>query len=193
MLLLKRALLVALYIGLATAVAWADRPHQRRDEANVVVTGEVRAVYARQSQYNRHYVVEIFIFEVERGAGFRSGETLSVVCYQPKPVRGNETEEELRERSVNVDGGHSRVPAEGDQIRAFVRHFNGTLYEGVFPDWVDVTKKAEPAAQADEGAASPATKPAGLNATVLWAAGALLMGLVVGFAAARLRRTAALE
>src|SRR3954471_8644966 len=102
----------SLVLCLAVAAALADRPNQGRADADHVVVGKVRAVYASESKGYRSYVVEIAVEEVEKGAGLKKGDSYWAYCYQRKPGFGG----------LEFDTpGHATVPKVGQRVRAFVK------------------------------------------------------------------------
>jgi hypothetical protein len=129
-----RHILVALLAisGLSVGPARADRPVERRERADYVVSGMVSAVYSRESAGYRDYIIEITVEAVEKGAGIKKGDTFRAFCYQRKEGKGG----------LEFDtAGHNVVPKEGQQIRAFVKRGNGRN-EGVYPNWIDILSGA---------------------------------------------------
>jgi hypothetical protein len=174
--------------GVCVSTALADRPHKQKKDATYVVTGTVRHIYLRAADFSLNYLVEISVDEVEKGGELATQGPLGIIivsCYMEKPISGNETEEELQERYENADGGYKAVPAEGDQVRAFVTPGGrGGIYSAVFPDWVEIIKRAEP---------TRATQGSGRHDATLiwiWGLGGLLVGLAGGFAIAHYWRSA---
>lgn len=107
----------------------AERPLEKRDNGDYIVTGRVEAVYTRETKGYRNYIVEIQVEAVQRGAGLRKGATFRAFCYQRR---------EGIEGSLEFDSaGHTSVPREGQRVRVYVNSANGR-FEGVHPDWVDV-------------------------------------------------------
>jgi hypothetical protein len=113
---------------LAVEPARAERPSEKRDKADYVLSGVVTAVYSRETTGYREYVVAIKVEEVEKGAGVKKGDTFRAFCYQRKEGKGG----------LEFDTtGHSTVPKEGQRVKAFVNRADGRN-EGVYPDWIDV-------------------------------------------------------
>lgn len=124
---------LALMIGaVATGFATADRPNQKRENADYVVVGKVGAVYVRNTEGYREYIIELSVEAVEKGEGLKKGDTLRAFCYQRKEGKGG----------LEFDSaGHSAVPKEGQRIKAFVNRDRGR-HEGVYPNWFDPTPAA---------------------------------------------------
>lgn len=108
----------------------AERLHQKREQADYVVSGVVTAVTSHESAGYRNYVIEIRVEEVEKGAGIKKGETFRATCYR-----------RTAKASLQFDSaGHTTVPREGQQVKAFVMRAGGRN-EGVYPNWIDILDK----------------------------------------------------
>jgi hypothetical protein len=119
-------------VAVAIQPAKADRPTQKRDKADYVVSGTVNAVYARDTKGYKQYIVEIRVEQVDKGARLKKGDIFRAFCYQRKEGFGG----------MEFDtSGHKAVPKEGQQIKAFVNSGSG-YNEGVYPDWFDVIGEA---------------------------------------------------
>ena len=113
--------LAALFVLTATMVR-AERPalspEEQKAEATHIVTGVVKAIYSREvetASYGKgtvetHYVLEIEVQGVEKGAGLEKGDVIYARCWRLKKhgARG----------AVPGPSGHSGIPKEGDQVRA---------------------------------------------------------------------------
>jgi len=120
-------LVSALGVGLVRA----ERPTQKRENADYIVTGKVTAVYSQETDGYRNYIIDIRVEKVEKGAGIKKGELFRAFCYQRKPGKGG----------LQYDSrGHTQVPKEGQKVKAFVNRARG-LYEGVYPNWFDVLQE----------------------------------------------------
>ena len=117
--------------ALSVGVVRAERPTQKRENADYVVTGTVTAVYSQETDGYRNYIIDIRVEKVEKGAGLKKGELFRAFCYQRKPGKGG----------LKYDSrGHTQVPKEGQKVKAFVNRARG-LYEGVYPNWFDVLQE----------------------------------------------------
>ena len=117
-------LVAILHVGSAGAM----RPVEKREDADIVVSGRVLAVYARESEGYREYIVEIQVEQVEKGAGVAPGDIFRAYCYQRKEGKGG----------LQFDtAGHTKVPKEGERVKAYVKRGAGRN-EGIYPDWIDV-------------------------------------------------------
>lgn len=129
-----------------TARSLAERAPEERSEATHVVVGTVAGVYVREVQDTRHYLVEIAIEKVEKGEGFKPGETFYVGCYLriPDYYKGKKLTEEEQKQLAFRGGAYSGAPKEGQRVRVYAKHdakyANGRpgKYSGVYPDWFDV-------------------------------------------------------
>jgi hypothetical protein len=140
----------ALFV-LTAIVARGERPalppEALNAEATHIVTGGVKAVYSKEVEttlYGKgtvetHYLVEIEVSTVEKGKGFDKGDLVYARCWRLKK----------RGENGNVPGpsGHSEIPKEGEQVRAFLARGkysptgqtdNGTAL--VFPNGIEKLK-----------------------------------------------------
>jgi hypothetical protein len=111
-------------------IAQAEREPEDRKKSDIVVVGEVKAVYRRDTAEYHHYIVEIRIDDVERG-NVEPGGTLYVYCFD-------------RKASAPIEpamSGHDAPPKERQRIKAFVKDRKGK-HEAIYPNWFDVVKPA---------------------------------------------------
>ena len=128
------------------AKTFAERAPEDRRGATHVILGTVAGVYAREEQGTCHYLVELVVEKIEKGEGFKPGETFYVGCYLwiPDYYKGKKLSKEEEERLAFRGGDYSGVPKEGERVRVYAKHdaiyANGRpgKYSGVFPDWFDV-------------------------------------------------------
>ncbi len=129
---LRHLCLLVIASAMAAGTSRADRPVEKRDNADLVIVGTVRAVYARDTEGYKEYIVELAVEEVAKGFAPKKGEAFRAFCYQRKAGKGG----------LEFDSeGHTAVPREGERIKAFVNRAGGR-HEGVYPNWFD----AQPAA-----------------------------------------------
>jgi hypothetical protein len=139
------ALLAAL--GLA-AETFAERAPEQRRQATHVVVGTVAGVYVREEKDTRYYLVEIAIEKVEKGEGFKPGETFYVGCYLriPDYYKGKKLTEKEQKQLALRGAAYNGVPKEGERVRVYAKHdavyANGRRgkYSGIYPDWYEVVK-----------------------------------------------------
>ncbi len=62
-------LAAALVLCFAVSATLAERPTEKREDADIVLTGRVSAVYARDTLGYRDYIIEVKVDEVTRGRG----------------------------------------------------------------------------------------------------------------------------
>jgi len=139
------ALLAAL--GLASET-FAERAPEERSQATHVVLGTVAGVYVREENDTRYYLVEIAIEKVEKGEGFKPGETFYVGCYLriPDYYKGKKLTEKEQKQLALQGPAYDGIPKEGERVRVYAKHeavyANGRRgkYNGIFPDWYEVVK-----------------------------------------------------
>jgi hypothetical protein len=104
------------------------RPVEKREDADVIFSGVVAAVYTRETMGYRDYIIEIKVELVEKGTGIKQSDSFRAFCYQRKEGKGG----------LEFDTpGHNTVPKEGQRVRAFINQAGGRN-EGVYPDWIDI-------------------------------------------------------
>jgi len=121
---LRSIAILATALVLAVPMVQAERvplsPEQQKAEATHIVKGVVKAVYSREVQtmlYGKgtvetHYLLEIEVQGVEKGAGIEKGDIVYARCWRLKK-RG--------ERGlVPGPSGHFDIPQPGEMVRAFV-------------------------------------------------------------------------
>jgi hypothetical protein len=142
-------ILAVVVVGLAVgAKTFGERAPEDRGAATHVILGTVAGVYSREEKGTRDYLVEIAIEKVEKGEGFKPGETFYVGCYLwiPDYYKGKKLTKDEEKRLAFRGGDYGSVPKEGEQIRVYAKHdavyANGRRgkYSGVFPDWFDVVR-----------------------------------------------------
>ena len=136
----RHLLPVVLIIGGSAlfAEALGDRPHEDEEAASWIVTGETSKVFTRDggpSSAFFHHVIQIRIEDVEKGEGYRKGDTIYAYVLRRKP--GSSTGE------PGISGHHG-VPEEGQRIRAWIKHSRGQM-EGLYPRWFEVLEPAREA------------------------------------------------
>jgi hypothetical protein len=133
--------------GLA-AEAFAERAPEPRNSATHIVVGTVEGVYARDEKDTRYYLVEIAIEKVEKGEGFKPGETFYVGCYLwiPDYYKGKKLTEQQQKQLTFRGSPYSGVPKEGERVRVYAKHDavyatgRRGKYSGIYPDWYEVVK-----------------------------------------------------
>jgi hypothetical protein len=132
------ASVLAIVVTLIGSDAFAERLPEKRENADIVVTGTVERVYQHESEGYYHYIVELKIEEVEKGENIQPGGTFRAFCYDRKPAApGSQLSPGSR--------GHNVIPSESQRIRVFV---NSGSNEGIYPDWADVLPAKATAAKA---------------------------------------------
>jgi S1-C subfamily serine protease len=150
-------------LSLAALVAAAPAGAQQRervakDDAALVVDGVVRQVFRSPRQTRTDYLVQI---EVQRSEGRRApkgavrpafpapGDLVYVHLYQRQDSSGK----------VTPGDGHSAIPAERAQVRAFLTPREQGGWEGTFPDWFDLTSERPAEASAADPTPGAADGP----------------------------------
>jgi hypothetical protein len=134
-------------LGLVPGVP-AERAPDERENATHVIVGTVEEVYVRQQEGTRHYLVVVAIEKVEKGNGFKPGETFYVAGYvwDPDFYKGKTLTEKEKNHLAFRGSPYNGVPREGQRIRVFAKHDavyatgRPGRYTGIFPDWFDVVK-----------------------------------------------------
>ena len=115
---------LAMTLVLTVPLAQAERvplsPDQQKAESTHIVTGVVKSVCSREVEttlYGKgtletHFLLEIEVQGVEKGAGIEKGDIIYVRCWALKK-RGEQG-------LVPGPSGHFGIPAPGERIRAFV-------------------------------------------------------------------------
>jgi hypothetical protein len=132
---------VVLAAGTLATGSLAERAPEDRQQATHVVIGRVEGVYVRKDERTLHYIVEIAIEKVEKGAGLKPGEAFYVGCYlwDPDWLKGKKLSEK-EQRALALEGpAYDGVPKEGQRVRVYAKHGWGK-YAGIYPDWYDVLK-----------------------------------------------------
>jgi hypothetical protein len=120
--------MVILSLGLAVSSAsssLAERARMTKDQATLVVQGEVESIYRRVKQDSTDYMIFIRVETVEKGDA-KPGQLVHAFCYQavlPPGIPGAK--------------GHSAIPKEGDEIRAYLWLRDTDNLEGLYPDWYE--------------------------------------------------------
>jgi hypothetical protein len=114
------AALFVLTVTTARGERPALSPEEQKAEATHIVTGVVTAVYSREVEttlYGKgtletHYLLEIEVRGIEKGGGIDKGDVVYARCWRLKK-RGEGG-------VVPGPSGHSDIPKEGEQVRAFL-------------------------------------------------------------------------
>jgi hypothetical protein len=140
------ATLLAVFVPPADTLA--ERAPEERGEATHVIVGTVEGVYVREERGTRHYLVEIAVEKVEKGEGFKPGQTFYVGCYlwNRDYYKGKKLTEEEQKQLALRGSPYAGVPKEGERVRVYAKHdavyANGRQgkYTGIFPDWYEAVK-----------------------------------------------------
>jgi hypothetical protein len=120
------AVILALALAAASSSSsLAERPTMTKDQATLVVQGEVESIYRRVQQDSTDYMIFIRVETVEKGDA-KPGQLVHAFCYQavlPPGIPGAK--------------GHSAIPKEGDEIRAYLWLRDIDHLEGIYPDWYE--------------------------------------------------------
>jgi hypothetical protein len=120
-------------VALSSAgTAHAERPTEDRTKADFVAAGVVNGVYTRDEGHYYHYIVEVFVDEVEKGPNLAVGKTLYVYSFDRKKDAPLET----------AASGHEDPPKKGQRIKAFVKDRKGK-HEAIYPNWYDELHPAD--------------------------------------------------
>ena len=108
--------------------AFAERPHEKRSDADYVLEGFVTEVYQKAGASTQKYIIELRVSKIIKGEKIKQGELFWAFCFQSPKVQ-----------SFFGAAGHRSVPVAGSTVRIFVNKRAG-LNEGVYPKWVDILK-----------------------------------------------------
>jgi S1-C subfamily serine protease len=154
--LLLRALAAAMALVPAAATA-QQRGRQPKEGASVIVDGVVREVFRSARQTQTDYLVQV---EVQRSEYGRSpadsrrvqapapGDQIYVHIHQPAEGQGR-----------FASPGHSAIPAERSQIRAYLYANAQGGWEGALPDWFDQTSTTVATRGANDPEPTPGAEP----------------------------------
>jgi hypothetical protein len=128
---MNRFTLPTVFLCLTTwaSSAGAERPGEKKHDADYILTGKVEKVFKRQDGRYSGFVVQLWVREVHKAQGVKRGDMFYAYCFQmgKPPV------------PVTEASGHKSVPAEGEVIKAYVHHRRGK-YEGNYPEWYEVVE-----------------------------------------------------
>ncbi len=118
---------VCIIIAALAGAAAAERPPERKETADFILTGKVNRIYTRREGRLTEYVVRIIIDQVHKGEGVKPGEAFYISVFQKSaPLL-----------PVAEARGHSDVPKEGQVIKAYI-HDRAGRHEGNYKDWFEV-------------------------------------------------------
>jgi hypothetical protein len=138
---MPRNLISVILPAIACGVVVAERAPEQREEATHVILGTVEGIYAREAKRTRHYLVDIAVTAVERGAGVKPGDRFYVRCYlwNRDYAKGKNLSEEEKKQLALEWSSYDGVPKEGERVRVFAKQ-RGAVYDGIYPAWYDVIK-----------------------------------------------------
>ncbi len=136
--------------ALLPAQALAQRAAQTKEGASIIVEGAVREVFRSPRQNQVDYVVQIDVARSEYGRA----------PADPRRVQAPAPGDQIYVHVFTpVDGfrgvGHSSIPAERSQVRAYLYPRAQGGWEGAFPDWLDPSN-VEPAGRGPNDPEPPA-------------------------------------
>ncbi len=162
-LLFKTAITVGV-VGSFCSAASAQRAPQTKEGASIVVDGIVREVFRSPRQTQVDFVIQVEVARSEYGRSPADpkrvqapapGDQIYIHVFQPSPDG---------QRRIGASG-HSALPAERSEIRAYLYPRAQGGWEGAFPDWFDqagvvaqnrVPNEPEPPAEAAPAPVPPA-------------------------------------
>ncbi len=165
-------------VGSFCSAATAQRAPQTKEGASIVVDGIVREVFRSPRQTQVDFVIQVEVSRSEYGRSPADpkrvqapapGDQIYIHVFQPSPDG---------QRRIGASG-HSALPAERSEIRAYLYPRAQGGWEGAFPDWFDqagvvaqnrVPNEPEPpaeAAPAQAPAAPPSNSTTGSGGSIL--------------------------
>jgi hypothetical protein len=95
---MRTAVIAVLVVGLTTAISRAERPPQKRDEADAVVVGKVKKITTKETEFGgdgtrTDYTAEVEVTKADKGDDVKAGETIKVKWFRvtktpSKPLAG---------------------------------------------------------------------------------------------------------
>ncbi|MFO0845232.1 MAG: hypothetical protein U0797_23095 [Gemmataceae bacterium] len=95
---MRAGVIAALMAGLALPMARAERPPERREDADAVVVGKVKKVATKMEEFGgdgvaTHFTAEVEVAKVDKGEGLKAGQTIRVKWFRvtktpTKPIAG---------------------------------------------------------------------------------------------------------
>ena len=121
--------LVAFAAALAMIpAAVAERPPQKKSEAELVFEGVVESVERTPEENVNYYLVTIKATRVHKGDVLTAGKTYKVHGWQVTKFKPGAT----------GAAGHLAFPQKGDRIKAYANKYQSRGgFEALYPDWFD--------------------------------------------------------
>lgn len=83
---MRTAVIAMLVTGVATSLCYAERPPQKREDADAVIIGKVKKITTKDSKFGgdgtrTDYTAEVEVTKAEKGESVKAGETIKVNWY----------------------------------------------------------------------------------------------------------------
>lgn len=135
---------VLILVAINSTLLFAEKMPEDKDEADCVVTAAVEAIYSRTVRIDKNtpfeikrieYVIELNVQQVHRGGEGLVGNRLYVHCFK-RDVSS------FKPGTTPLPGmsGHSKIPEEGQTIKAYIRQVKGKN-NGLYPDWFELVEE----------------------------------------------------
>jgi len=108
--------------------AWAERPPQKKGEAELTFEGTVESVELTKEETVNYYLVAIKVSKVHKGDVLTAGKTYKVYCWRVMKFKPG----------TAGAAGHTAIPEKGDQIKAYANKYETRGgFEALYPNWFD--------------------------------------------------------
>jgi hypothetical protein len=122
---------VAVALVFPTA-GWAERPPQKKSEADLVFEGVVESVELIKEENVDYYLVAIKAAKVHKGDVLTAGKTYKVYSFRVTKFKPG----------TAGAAGHTAIPNKGDRIKAYANKYESHGgFEALYPDWFDKLDK----------------------------------------------------
>jgi hypothetical protein len=115
--------------------ALAERPPQKKSEAELVFEGVVESVERTPEENVDYYLVTLKATRIHKGDVLTAGKTYKVHGWQVTKFKP----------STTGAAGHLAFPQKGDRIKAYANKYQSRGgFEALYPDWFDKLDSGKP-------------------------------------------------
>jgi hypothetical protein len=131
----RHVLAIALAAALVIAPAFAERPPQKKSDAELVFEGTVEAVERTPEENVDYYLVTIKATKIHKGDVLTAGKVYKVHGWRVTKFKPG----------TAGAAGHLAFPQKGDRIKAYANKYESRGgFEALYPDWFDTLEKGTP-------------------------------------------------
>jgi hypothetical protein len=110
----------------------AERPPQKKSEAELAFEGTVESVELTKEENVNYYLVALKVSKVHKGDVLTAGKTYKVYCWRVTKFKPG----------TAGAAGHTAIPEKGDRIKAYANKYESRGgFEALYPDWFDRLEK----------------------------------------------------